>query len=200
MTEAAVFFRDLKFKKGAALQVMLAEIHLPVRLGHRDAEKTFITPFTQQLAAAGLGTVTGFKPRRVHEDGIEGLDIFVGLTNSSRNALETVARMLEQLSAPYGSSVRLSETPGDPVIFGVTEGLELSIGTDITPDANTRKELVQACRSAIEDRAVSLGWARRADRTLFYFYGERFDEMKKRLDSVLDEDPRFASAVLRRMA
>ena len=195
-----MFFRDLKFKKGPALKVMLAEIHLPVRLGHRDAEKTFIAPFAQQLAAAGLGTVTGFDPRRQNDSDIAGLDIFVGLTQASKGALETVARMLEQLHAPYGSSIRLTDAPGDPLLFGVAEGLELSIGTEVAPDATARKDLVQACRTAIADHAVSRGWARRADRTSFYFYGTRFDEMKERLTNALEDDPRFASAVLRRLA
>lgn len=195
-----MFFRDLKFKKGPALKVMLADIHLPVRLGHRDMEKTFIAPFAQQLAAAGLGTVTGFEPLRQTDSDIAGLNIYVGLTDGSKGALETVARMLEHLHAPYGSSIRLTDTPGDPLLFGVTEGLELSIGTEVAPDATARKDLVQTCRTAIADHAVSRGWARRADRTSFYFYGTRFDEMKERLTNVLEDDPRFASAVLRRLA
>ena len=195
-----MFFRDLKFKKGPALKVILAEIHLPVRLGHRDAEKTFIDPFAQQLAAAGLGTVTAFDPRRQTESDIAGLNIFVGLTDASKSTLETIARMLEQLHAPYGSSIRLTDAPGDPLLFGVTEGLELSIGAEISNDAMARKDLFQTCRAAIADHAVSRGWARRADRTSFYFYGTRFDDMKERLTNALEDDPRFASAVLRRLA
>lgn len=195
-----MFFRDLKFKKGVKLKVTLAEVHLPVRLGHRDAKRTFITPLSMQLAAAGIGTVTGFEEYQKDETEIAGLDVYLGLTDASRPALETVAGMLEQLRAPCGSSIRLSDIPGDPVLFGVTEGLELSIGSDMTPDAETRKELAQTCRSAIEDHAVSRGWTRQADRTLFFFYGESFTEMKERLARALDDDPRFSGAVLRRMA
>lgn len=195
-----MFFRDLKLKKGVTLKVTLAHVHLPVRLGHRDVEKTFIHPLSQQLAAAALGTVTGFDGRLRDESDITGLDIHLGMTDASRPALETVARMLDHLRAPYGSSIRRADMPGDPILFGTTEGLELSIGTDAAPDADARKDLAQACRSAIEDHAVSRGWARRADRTLFYFYGESFVEMKERLLRVLDEDPRFSSAILRRLA
>lgn len=195
-----MFFRDLKLKKGVTLKITLAAVHLPVRLGHRDVEKTFIDPLAQQMAAAGLGTITGFDARHRTETEIAGLDIHLGMTDAARPALETVARMLDHLRAPYGSSIRLADVPGDPILFGSTEGLELSIGTDAAPDAEARKDLAQTCRSAIADHAVSRGWTRHADRTLFYFYGASFAEMKDRLARVLDDDPRFSSAILRRLA
>lgn len=195
-----MFFRDLKPKPGIKLDVTLAEVHLPVCLGHRDAARTFVAPLSQQLAAAALGTVTGFRARRQEDDAIRGLDIHLGLTDASRPALKTVAGMLEYLCAPIGSSIRLLEGIPDPLLFGVTEGLELSIGSDAAPDAEARKALVQRCGDAIRDQAVSRGWARRADRTLFYFYGENFSQMKDKLTKVLDDDPRYSTAVLRRMA
>lgn len=195
-----MFFRNLMPKTGVTLRVTLADVHLPVRLGHRDAEKAFVVPLTQQLAAAGLGTVAGFEPRRQHEAEIAGLDIYLGLTDAARPALDTVASMLNYLGAPYGSSIRLSEAPGDPILFGSTEGLELSISYEVTSNAEARKSLAQTCRSAIEDHAISRGWVRRADKTLFYFYGESFLEMKKRLSRILENDPRFSDASFRRLA
>ncbi|MBT8424712.1 MAG: hypothetical protein KJO67_07040 [Silicimonas sp.] len=195
-----MLFRNLTPKTGVTLNVSLADVHLPVRLGHRDAEKAFIVPLNQQLAAAGLGTVAGFEARQPNDGEIAGMDIYLGLTDASRPALETVSRMLNHLGAPYGSSIRLSEASGDPVLFGSTEGLELSIGLDVTANAEARKTLAQTCRAAIEDHAISRGWVRRADRTLFYFYGESFHEMKERLSRILADDPRFAGASFRRLA
>ena len=60
--------------------------------------------------------------------------------------------------------------------------------------------LTPALHAAIEDHAISRGWVRRADRTLFYFYGESFHEMKERLSRILADDPRFAGASFRRLA
>ncbi len=195
-----MFFRDLKPKDGVTLRVTLVEVHLPVRLGHRDAAKTFVAPLTRQLAAAGLGTVTAFNVREKSDDEVCGLDIYLGMTNASRSSLETVAGMLEFLQAPCGSSIRVTDTPGDPLVFGITEGLEVSIGNQSAPDGDARRDLALTCRDAVKQEAVSRGWARRADRTLFYFYGESFTEMHKRLDSALEDHPRFSAAVLRRMA
>lgn len=195
-----MFFRDLKPKKDVTLDVTLAQIHMPVRLGHRDAAKVFGVPLSQQLAAASLGTITGIEERTRTGDDIHGVDIYLGLTDASRPALQTVGRMLEYLSAPCGSSIRLTDAPGDPVLFGVTEGLELSIRNKNAPDAEGRKALAETCRDAIRDLAVSRGWSRRAHRTLFYFYGENFADMKASLTEVLERDPRFSTASMRRMA
>ena len=49
-----MFFRDLKPKQGVTLSVTLVHVHLPVRLGNRDADKIFVAPLSQQLAAATL--------------------------------------------------------------------------------------------------------------------------------------------------
>ena len=194
-----MFFRDLKMKGGASFEVVLAEARLPVRLGHRDAKIVFGEPLNRQLAATGLGAVTDV---RVHEEAPEdvcSVTLFLGLRDPSRSGLKTIANMLEHLHAPLGSSLRLS-FGGDPVVFGVTEGLELSVANTEAPDAGSRRDLARACSDAMKGFAISRGWARRADRTIFYFYGESFQRMHASLSRLFEADPIFASAVARRLA
>lgn len=194
-----MFFRDLKLKK-STLDITLANVHMPVKLGHRDADKLFATPLKAQLAAAALGTVLECK-RRVRASGqVQGVDLHLGLTQVSQSALRTVTSMLEALSAPCGSSIRLAEGVGDPIVFGRTEGLELSIETTVTPDAEARRDLAMTCREAIEAIGVSRGWDVSDALTHFYFYGENFAEMKQRLTRILGEHPRYGEAMLRRVA
>ncbi len=194
-----MFFRDLKLKKGT-LDITLANVHLPVKLGHRDADKLFAAPLKAQLAAAALGTVLECK-RRVRPSGqVQGVDMHLGLTDISHSAFRTVIGMLEALAAPCGSSIRLVEGLGDPIVFGRTEGLELSIETTITPDAEARRDLAMTCREAIEAIGVSRGWDVSDALTHFYFYGENFAEMKQRLNRILAEHPRYGDAMLRRVA
>lgn len=195
-----MFFKNLQMKKGVTLSVILAEAYLPVRLGHRDADKVFGDPLRAQLAAAGLGTLNDCRPRLSRTGEILGVDLFLGLTDARRSALETVSRMLEALKAPLGSSIRLSDGIGDPLIFGITEGLELSIASEATPNAETRRELALTCHNAMENSAVSRGWARRKGETVFYFYGESFAEMQNTLAKILSGHPRFCTAVTRRLA
>lgn len=195
-----MFFRNLKPKSGVTLQVTLTEVHLPVKMGHRDAAKIFADPLRSQLAAAALGTVLDCKTRKRASGDIIGVDLSLGLTNASQSSLKTVAGMLEYLAAPCGSSIRVCDGLDEPLIFGVTEGLELLIGTELTPDADARRDLAMTCKQAMEHLGVSRGWAEKQDRTHFYFYGESFSEMRKSLARILEDHPRFAHATLRRMA
>lgn len=195
-----MFFRDLRPKSGATLNVTLAEVHLPIRLGHRDAEKIFAEPLKAQLAATGRGVVMDCRPREKTPGEISGIDLHLGLTDATRDGLRWVARMLDHLAAPCGSSIRLSDGLDDPLLFGVTEGLELSVGIEVAPDADARRDLATVCREAIEAISVSRGWAERDGRTLFYFYGESFLDMQHRLARALTGHPRFGSAITRRMA
>ncbi len=195
-----MFFRELKLKKGNTHSVTLADAHLPVKLGHRDAQKVFGSPLNAQLAAASLGTVVSCDTRTRASGAAKGVDIALGLRDASEGALRTVAGMLEALSAPCGSSIRLTDGIGDPILFGVTEGLEIAVETPRAPTPEMRRELALTCREALDAKGVSRGWDIRRDKTVFYFYGENYAEMRRRLDRVLKATDRFGEATFRRMA
>lgn len=195
-----MFFRDLRMKRGAVLDVTLAEVHLPVRLGHRDAGKLFAEPLKAKLAAAGLGTVQGVTLRQRGTGEVVGVDLQLALTDASRQALRTVTGMLEALAAPLGSAIRVSGGTGRPIIFGRAEGLEVSVGVEDAPDAEARRELAMVCRDAIDTIAVNRGWARTDGRTRLFFYGEDTKAMKRNLGEILAEHPRFGTAKVKRLA
>ena len=193
-----MFFRDVQPKEGIKLDVDLANVHVPVKLGRDHAHKFFAEPLKAQMTVASLGTVLDCRSR-VRSDGqIKGVDLYLGMRDSSRNGLLSVARMLETLAAPCGSSIRLAEGISDPIIFGRTEGLELSI--DAAADRDMCNRLAESCETIIDNIGVSHGWSRAQDRNLFYFYGENFDEMKARLDQLLEGLPEFDNAVVKRVA
>lgn len=195
-----MFFRDLKMKAGEVKAVTLADVHLPVRLGHGDAEKLFAEPLKQQLAAASLGTVMGCMRRKRANGEVIGVDLYLGLRRPNADTLKTVAGMLEQLSAPFGSSIRLSEAQGTPLLFGRSEGLELSIARDAIPNAEACRKLSKICHHAIGDLGVTRGWTEQDDRTRFFFYSEDFATMQETLLSVLANYPEYHGASLRRVA
>ena len=195
-----MFFRDLKKKPGQTMKVILADAHLPVKMGHRDAEKVFGAPLDAQLAAINLGSVLGCETRKRASGAAIGVDIALGLKDVSEASLKTVASLLEVLSAPCGSSIRLSEGVGDPLLFGVTEGLEVAIDAPRTATPDARRELAHTCTGALQDKGVSRGWDRLQDQTVFYFYGESYAEMRERLARVLETNAEFGDATIRRMA
>ena len=194
-----MFFRDLKPKKDVSLEVTLVRVHLPVRLGHRDAENAFATPLARQLAAAGLGVVTGCSAFESAPADVFGVDLHLGLRNASKENLMTVVRMLEHLAAPCGSSIRLADG-GEPIVFGVSEGLELSIASEVTPNAEARRTVAKTFSTALKNDGVFRGWVQRGAETVFFFYGEDFAKMRARLDEVLTSHPDLSSALARRMA
>ena len=195
-----MFFRDLKMKAGAVKAVTLADVHMPVRLGHGDAEKLFAEPLKQPLAAAGLGTVMGCMRRKRANGEVIGVDLYLGLRHPSAETLKTVARMLEHLSAPLGSSIRLSDAQGTPLLFGRSEGLELSIARDAIPNAEACRKLSKICNRAIEKIGVTRGWAEQGGRTRFFFYSEDIAAMQEGLLNILSGYPEYHGASLRRLA
>ena len=195
-----MFIRDLKYKTDTTHEIILAEVHLPVKMGHRDAEKVFGAPLKAQLAATSLGTVLSCDTRTRPSGAAIGVDIGLGLRDARESALKTVAGMLEALSAPCGSSIRLADAITDPILFGQTEGLEVAVDTPLTPDAETRRDLALTCHKALDKAGVSRGWDHRQNKTVFYFYGESYSDMRSRLARVLKNMPRYQDIDIRRMA
>ncbi|QMU57732.1 MAG: hypothetical protein GKR98_05670 [Boseongicola sp.] len=194
-----MFFRDLIVKKNVTLHVTPAEVRLPVRMGHRDAKKVFGEPLSRQMVATSLGGVTSVRAHESAPGDICGVTLYLGLRDASQAGLKTVAEYLEHLHAPLGSSIRLSDG-GQPMVFGATEGLELSVPTALAPDADHRRVVASACSKAIDGVCVNRGWAQRADRTIFYFYGDSFQRMKTGLAVMLQGDPGLSVATARRLA
>ncbi len=193
-----MFFRDLKLKP-TTIDVTFVEARLPVRMGHRDASKVFGVPLNRQLAASAMGTLTKVRTHEAGPDDICGVTLYLGLRNASRDGLESVAHMLDFLHAPYGSSIRRADG-GEPVLFGVAEGLEISIDSALAPDAPARRDLARTCSQAMKGLAINRGWIKRADRTVFYFYGESVRSMQDRLSEAFDTHPVLATARARRLA
>ncbi|MEO9827317.1 MAG: hypothetical protein ABJF50_23175 [Paracoccaceae bacterium] len=195
-----MLFKNLTLKKNVVMQVSLVEVHLPVIMGHSDAEEIFVAPLKEQMAAAGMGTVMDTNVAMNGGEQVCGLTLYLGLRDASRAGLQTIAHMLEHLAAPCGSSMRLSEGVGDPLLFGRAEGLELSVDRRLTTSEKARHDFSKVCHDALANLAVSRGWAQDQDRTLFYFYGNDLASMRDSLSRVLSDHPKFQGAMLRRMS
>lgn len=190
-----MFFRAVRPKRDAAIAVTLAHVHLPVRLGHRDARAVFARPLAERMAVLASGTVCACDTREAAPGDIVGVDLHVGLRDPSRAGLAGVARLLEALSAPLGSSIRLADG-GEPLLFGSAEGLEVAVETARAPDPESRRAIARACAEALKGAAVFRGWALRPHGTVLYFYGASLGDMQARIAGSLPEH----GLILRRMA
>lgn len=195
-----MLFRNLRKKEGAVIDVSLANVHLPVKIGHKNAKQLFAEPLNDQLFATGRGSVMECTIRKRATGLIIGVDLFLGLRDVSKDGLRVVAGMLEGLAAPCGSSIRLPDGTNDPLVFGRAEGLEVSVEAHQTPDPDACRDLVETCRDAINDLGISRGFDDTADRTSAYFYGESFEAMRDTVETILEDHPLYRGAFLKRMA
>lgn len=193
-----MFFRNVQPKDGITLDVVLANVHLPLRLTQENAHRAYADPLKEQMTVASLGTVLDCRSRKRANGQIKGIDIYLGLRDPSHEGMLRIAHLLEALAAPCGSSIRLAEGLGAPLLFGRTEGLELEI--DAAEDKDMCNHLARTCSDALDKAGVSRGWNHADECTRFYFYGESFDEMKSRLDEMLNNNAELSGARLRRVA
>lgn len=195
-----MFFRQTRKMRTYASDVMTANVHIPVRLGHRDAKRLFTDPLDNKLKAAKLGSVLETSMRTRNSGLVLGVDLTLNLHDTSKPALKKVVELLEALTVPHGSSIRLSSSPGTPMIFGQAEGLELLVDPVFAKDADARRDLTKICGQAIDDIAVNRGWRANETSTSFYFYGDAFHTMEERLAAKLASHPEYGEASLRRLA
>ena len=82
-----MFFRNVQPKDGITLDVVLANVHLPLRLGQRDAVRAYADPLKQQMTVASLGTVLDCRSRKRANGQIKGIDIYLGLRDPSQDGI-----------------------------------------------------------------------------------------------------------------
>lgn len=193
-----MFFRDLKPKTDVTLMVYPVHAHLPVRLGNHDASEVFGAPLADRLMAAGLGHVTECRARIRNRTETEGVDLFLSLTSITDDAFATVARILEGLGAPQGSTMRMVD--GGPVTtFGRSVGMGVYIDDSRGTDARGVRRMADACVKSMNDAATLAGTARVQDRIAFYFYGDDYAAMRRNLSEGKARHPALRSVVTRRL-
>ena len=194
-----MFFKALKRKPASdsePVRLHAALAVLPVKIGDQDAEDVFARPLAQQLLATGLGTVTGAHKRYAKSGESHAVALEMSLVRADLGTLKEVARLLEHLDAPLGSSIFFTET-GTTHLFGRTEGL--GIFADATLGEDDRFALLEACTDALGADAVYQGSAIVDKNQVFYFYGDSFNTMQNALSYVMRHDPRCSGAFARRL-
>ena len=92
-------------------------------------------PLGAHLAVHGIGRVVRGRSQLSETGAIEFVDIEVELADLE-GAVQTVVEKLEQLGAPFGSSIRFGpDNNRSPVPFGKREQLALYLDTTRVPDA-----------------------------------------------------------------
>ncbi|MEM6636011.1 MAG: hypothetical protein AAF667_08985 [Pseudomonadota bacterium] len=171
-----------------------AEAWLPIALSTPDAEAAFAAPLGRRMATLGIGQVTGTKPRA--GDAGAGISLDLMLASNHERILTTIARHLEDLDAPVGSSVGFAGSTGR-VNFGRAEALGLFLGS---VDDTARLDVLEACVDALDAAGRYHGSIRKGHDQVLVFTGDNFNAMVNALRFVIASHPACPEAFTRRLS
>jgi hypothetical protein len=181
-------FKTLFGKKTEPQVYVTAKLNAKLQPMHRDV---FEDPLEDILSKKKLGSVTGGGTALTPEGEVDYCDLEIALYEAS--AAQEVIRILDSLGAPKGSALQFGNGRDADLPFGRTEGLGLYLnGTDL-PD-----EVYAECDSNIVYERVSelidgcggiLSHWQGPTETALYLYGDRFDEMRSKIEGFLAEYP-----------
>ena len=167
-------------------------ITLNARLRPLDRGARYEDPLQEVLDASMPGSeVSGGGTLLSAEREPQVSDIDLDLEGDAREALGLVTAALEAAGAPKGSRVRLDE--GDPVPFGVTEGLAIYLnGTDLPDEVyagSDVNDLIAALRECLGAEGEMQSYWEGPRETALYLYGPSAARMEELAASVLARFP-----------
>jgi hypothetical protein len=167
-------------------------ITLNARLRPFDRHARYETPLREILGTSMPGSkVTGAGTMLSAEREPLVSDIDLDVEGDARAALELVTGTLEAAGAPKGSWARLDE--GDPVPFGVTEGLAVYLnGTDLPAEvyaSSDINDLIAALSGNLGSEGDMQSWWQGPRETALYLYGPSAARMTDLIAGVLARFP-----------
>ena len=165
-------------------------LQINARLQPFDRGDIYEDPIAEALEECGCGTTVGGGTMMQENGEIAFCDVQIDLNNDSKESIDKLMQILEDIHLPKGSFLR-SESSEHPI--GTLEGLALYInGTDLPNEVYQSCDINYVVEKANE-LLIGIGkmyshWQGPNDSAL-YFYGASFDEMKKRIEPFLFEYP-----------
>ena len=172
---------------------MLVALNLNARLQpvHRaemeDALEAYLRDHVPDVTLVGGATELG-------ADGAGPMSCIVDVEMPSDDptCLNRVIEALERLGAPKGSTAKI-EGHEEIAHFGRAEGLALVLnGTDLPPDVyrtSDVNELITRLTEALNGAGSLVSWWEGRRNTSLYFYGQSFNEMRRRIEQVVTTHP-----------
>jgi hypothetical protein len=164
----------------------------------------FEDPLDEFLKERNLGEVTGGGTQLADEPaGIEYCDIEIELNAPSEASIAALVECLESLGAPKGSKLHLPT--GDPISFGINEGLAMFLdGITLPAAVYETSDVNQLIASANERLARGGGrffshWQGSRE-TGLYFYGPSFEAMRSALEPLVSTYPLCQGARIEQIA
>ena len=165
---------------------------LNARVQPMDRGTYFEDPLNETLQHANLGEVTGGGTQLADEPaGIEYCDLEIVVPSLSDEVLRMITSRLEELGAPKGSKLIVSD--GADIPFGVTEGLALFLnGVDLPDEVYANSDvdyLIEECNKLMMPDGLFRGHWQGSKETGLYFYGRSFAKMRSAIEPLLASYP-----------
>lgn len=189
-----MFFKNLVKKQADRLAGRHgAVVFMPMKTGDVEVVESFAKPLREQLLATGLGDVTGYALRPGRFDEPSGIEIRLQLASAHPRALQSVAKILDDMDAPVGSIIEFTETKLRHQ-FGRTEGVavELDPGAEWLDFAEAAVETLGGTASYQGSRLI-------AGRRRLYFYGENATNIAMTIRAAAQLDTRIGEVEATRL-
>lgn len=183
-------FQRLFRKKPKPTQKVTIELNARLQPIHRGY--LFEDPLVELLETNQYGSVFGGNSVTHASGELATSHISIDLFEDKPDALPAVARALETLGAPTGSSIT-DETTSTRLSVGSYEGIGLYLnGSDLNPSiyASCDSHFVYTeLDRLLKGSARVYSYWEGPEETAFYMYGPDTDEIRKRIDTFRDSYP-----------
>ncbi|MCL2575829.1 MAG: hypothetical protein FWE33_05285 [Defluviitaleaceae bacterium] len=162
-------------------------------------------PLQEALEQAGIGEVDGGGTLMEEDGSVACCDVNIVLNDDSEETFGKLMAILDEFLLPKGSMLHFSEEEGkEPLVLGTLEGLALHLnGTSLPAKVYKECDINHAINQILEalgDSGDMYSHWRGAKHTVIYFYGDSFEEMKKRMTPFLEEYPLCQKCVVEQVA
>ncbi|MGZ5571181.1 MAG: hypothetical protein ACXWF6_08635 [Usitatibacter sp.] len=162
----------------------------------------FEDPLDAALRENALGEVDGGGTQLGPDGELAYCEVVILLSSNDEKSCDFVISKLNELGAPKGSKLILSQSAEIP--FGVNEGMGIYLnGTDLSPEVYRTSDInvvMEELLKALDTAGQLHGYMEGARETALYFYGRSYDTMVSRTRSFVESYPLCQKARVSRIA
>jgi hypothetical protein len=170
-----------------------------------DRGDIYEDPLDDFLQENGIGEVCGGGTMQLESGEIEYCDIEISLNNDTliKSQIKLIIEKLESLGAPKGSKLLIEKT-GEEIEFGIKEGLGIYLdGVNLDEEVYNNSDsniVVSEIKRLTNDTSEALRFWEGQNETGLYFYSDSFENMKKSIQSFINEYPLCKGARVEKIA
>lgn len=188
------------FKKKRKVRELNLYLNMPLQPMHRHHLEDELQ---KMLKKFDLGTVQGGGTMLNDEEGvIQSCDIEIDLYDNQDNSLEKLVDIINKIGVSKASELS-GKGITDPIPVGTLEGLAYyNNATELSEDVyknNDINDVIEGMLSALKGAGALYSFWETDKWTILYFYGDSFEEMKRRIEPFIASHPLCQKSKIERL-